>query len=66
MMFLLAPAILLGGTFAVAQRSFGVGLVVLVMGAVTIALNLGFGALVTRMAMGLDELIRRDTRKTRR
>jgi len=58
-MFLLAPAILLGGTFAVARRSLGVGLVVLVVGAVTIALNLAFGALVTRMGMGLEKLVRR-------
>ena len=53
-MFLLAPAILLRGTFAVAQRSLRVGLVVLVLGAVTIASNLAFGALVARMGMGLE------------
>ncbi len=53
-MFLLAPAILLRGTFAVAQRSLRVGLVVLVLGAVTIASNLAFGALVAKMGMGLE------------
>jgi hypothetical protein len=58
-MFLLVPAILLGGTFAISERSVGVGLGVLTLCAVTIALNLGFGALMTWIGRILDKLVQR-------
>jgi hypothetical protein len=58
-MFLLTPAVLLGGTFAVAERSVAVGFVALALGTVTIAFNLGLGALITRTGMILARMLRR-------
>jgi hypothetical protein len=65
-LFLLTPAVLLGGTFAVAQRSLVVGLVALALGALTIAVNLGVGALMTELGMALEKLIRRQSPSRRR
>jgi hypothetical protein len=58
-MFLLTPAMILGGTAAVGERSFRAGLVVVLAGAVTLALYLGLGGLITMTGMSLERLIRR-------
>jgi hypothetical protein len=57
--FLLTPAVLLGGTSAVAERSVVVGLVALVLAAVKTALYLGVGGLITITGMNLESFIRR-------